>query len=255
MVNMEGEVVGVNSRLDGSPFESQGLKIATGSAAVPVTALEPLLAIVSLTKAIKSEPKNAAHCRDRAALYLSNRDFNKAVEDYTELIQLEPNDAEAYCSRGKVFAERGNYEKAIADYTEAIARNPDFVEAYRGRAAAREKTADMDGAISDYRELIRLLPKAEADALEPRLVQIHKDRAKSRARAGDLDKAIADLSAVIEPAAQRRGIARGACPPLRRQRRERSSHCRLHGSDPVGAEQGRLVPPPRCRACGKRRPR
>ncbi|MGA2254920.1 MAG: tetratricopeptide repeat protein, partial [Thermoguttaceae bacterium] len=198
VVNMEGEVVGVNSKLDGSLFESRGLKIATGSAAVPVTVLEPLLAIVKLTKAIQSEPQNAEHRRDRAALYLSNRDFEKAAEDYTELIRLEPNDAEAYCSRGMAYAERGKYEKAVADYTKAIDLNPDYVEAYRGRAAAREKSADMDGAIADYMELIQLLPKAEADALEPKLVQIHKDRAKARARAGDLDTAIADFSAVID---------------------------------------------------------
>jgi tetratricopeptide (TPR) repeat protein len=198
VVNMEREVVGVNSRLDGSAFESQGLKIATGSAAVPVTVLEPLLAIVRLSEAITSDPTNAIYRRDRAALYLSKGDFEKAIEDYNVLIRLEPKNAEAYCSRGKAYAERSQYEKAVDDYTNAIDLNQDSVEAYRGRAAAREKKADMDGAISDYRALIELLPKAEADALEPRLVQIYKDRAKLRAGARETDKAIADLSAVLD---------------------------------------------------------
>ena len=197
VVNMQGEVVGVNKRLDGPAFESPGLKIATGSAAVPVTVLEPLLAIVRLTTAIESEPNNAEHRRDRAALYLSNRDFEKAVEDYTKLIELKPDDAEAYFSRGKAYAEKADYEKAVADFTRAIELNRGFVEAYRGRAAACEKKADLDGAIADYLELIRVLPKAEADALQPRLVELYRNRAKARAGVRDFDKAIADTSAVI----------------------------------------------------------
>jgi tetratricopeptide (TPR) repeat protein len=198
VVNMQGEVVGINSTTDGPLFDAtQGLKIATGSAAVPVTVLETLLAIVKLSEDIRSEPNNAAHRRDRAARYLSKGDFDKAIEDYTEGIRLEPKNAEAYCSRGKAHAERGEHEEAVADYTQAIARNRDFVEAYRGRAAAREKKADRDGAIADYLELIRLLPKAEADALEPRLVEIYKGRAKALTDVMQFDKAIADFSEVI----------------------------------------------------------
>ena len=136
------------------------------------------------------QPNNAAYRRERAALYLSNRDFDKAIEDYTELIRLQPEDAHAYYSRGKAYTERGELEKATADYTKAIALDQDFVEAYRGRVAVCEKRVDLDGAIADYLQLIRLLPKAEADALQPRLVEIYKDRAKARTGAGDRDKAI-----------------------------------------------------------------
>ncbi len=68
--------------------------------------------------------------------------------------------------------------------TKAIALNRDFVEAYRGRAAVREKRNDLEGAIADYVKLIRLLPKAEADALEPKLAEIYKERAKARAAPG-----------------------------------------------------------------------
>ncbi|MGO9115412.1 MAG: tetratricopeptide repeat protein [Thermoguttaceae bacterium] len=197
VVNLEGEVVGINSRLDGSIFEAHGLKISTGSAAVPVTVLEELLAIVRLTKAIESNPNDAIHRRDRAAQYLSQGDFGKAIEDYTEWIRLQPEDAEAYCSRAKAYAEKGNYGKAAADYKEAIALKPNFVDAHRGRAAACEKKPDLDGAIEEYLQLTRLLPKAEADVLEPRLVEVYKERARARAEVGDRDKAIADLSEVI----------------------------------------------------------
>jgi tetratricopeptide (TPR) repeat protein len=197
VVNMEGEVVGITSRLDGSLFESKGLQISTGSAAVPVTVLQQLLAIEKLSKEIRSEPNNAAHLRERAALYFSKGDFGKAIEDYTELIRLQPEDAGAHCSRGKAYAEQGEYEKAAADYKEALALVPDFDEAHRGRAAACEKKGDLNGAIEEYSELIRLLPKAEADVLEPKLVELYKDRAKARAEVGDRDKAVADLSEVL----------------------------------------------------------
>ena len=197
VVNMDGDVVGVNSSLDGSPFESKGLKIATGSAAAPVTELNHLLAIVKLSEAIRSAPNDLKSRRDRAALYLSNRDFDKAIDDYTEVIRVQPKDAEAYYNRGKAYTERCEYEKAIADYTEAIQWKQDFVDAHRNRAAACEKNANLNGAIADYLELIRLLPKAEADALQPKLVELYRNRATASARERNLDKAIADLSQVI----------------------------------------------------------
>ena len=171
------------------------------------------------------------------------------------MIRLQPEDAEAYCSRGKAYAEKGELEKAAADYTKAIALKQDFVEAYRGRAAVCEKKADLDGAIEDYLELIRLLPKAEADALQPKLVEIYKDRAKARAGAGDFDKAIADLSEVIRLRPDDVEARWDRARLYDDERQERSSHCRLYGSHPVGAEKGRLVPAPRHRACGERRAR
>ncbi len=197
VVNMEGEVVGITSRLDGSLFEAHGLRISTGSAAVPVTVLRQLLAVARLSKEIQSEPNEPEHRRERAALYLSKGDFGKAIEDYTELIRLQPEDAEAYCSRGKAYAEKGEYEKAAEDYKEALALDPDFVEAHRGRAAACEKKGDLDGAIDEYLKLIELLPEAEAEELEPKLVEFYKARAKARAEVGDRDKAVADLSEVL----------------------------------------------------------
>ncbi len=206
VVNLDGEVVGVNKRLDGSNFESQGLRIATGSAAVPVTVLERLLDTASLTDAsnsvarahsdknkplleavrldgeIQPEPDIPVHRRDRAAFYLSEGDFDKAIENYTGLIGLQPKDVEAYCSRGRAYAAKGEWEKAETDFTKAIELRPNYVDAYRGRAAVREKRSDRDGAISDYLELTRLLPKADATALVPTLVKVYKERATARGR-------------------------------------------------------------------------
>jgi len=198
VVNMEGEVVGINKRLDGSLFETQGLRIATGSAAVPVTVLQPLLTIVRLTDEIRSDPNNADHRRDRASLYSSIHDYAKAIDDYNKVIQLEPDDADAYCRRGKAYVERGEYAKAITDFSEAIALNGESIEAYRGRAAAREKNGDRDGAITDHLELLHLVPKDEADVLEAKLVEMYKNRAKSRAAVREVDNAIADLGAAID---------------------------------------------------------
>jgi len=197
VVNMQGEVVGVTSRLDGSSFDAQGLKIATGTAAVSVSELKQLLATVKTTAVVDLDSIDLEHRRERAARYFSKGDFEKAIKDYTELILLQPERAEVFYDRARAYTEKGEFEKAIADYTRAIARKADFVDAYAGRAAARESSFDRDGAISDYLTLIGLLPKNQSKALEPKLIEAYKGRARALASAGEFDKAIADLSAVI----------------------------------------------------------
>jgi tetratricopeptide (TPR) repeat protein len=197
VLNMDSEVVGINKRLDGAVFESKELKIASGSAAVPVTSLAPLLAILKLNAEIEFDPDNPVLRRERAKQYSFKGDFRNAIEDYTELSRLQPEDASAYCNRGMAYAQRGEYRKAADDYTKAIEKNRDFIAAYRGRAAIWEKTDNLDGAIADDLELIRLVPKAEADPLESRLARLYKDRARARVVARKLPEAIADLSAVI----------------------------------------------------------
>jgi Tfp pilus assembly protein PilF len=220
VLNMEGEVVGVNKRLDGSNFESQGLKIATGSAAIPVTVLKPLLAIVRLTRALQSDPNNAAHRRDRAVLYMSIREFNKAIDDYTELIWLEPNNATLYYCRGKAYAEMGDIERATADYMNWIALNEDFdktiadlsavlrlqpddLEAHEERARLYDAKGESDLAVADYTEAIRLAPK-RAD--------LYRRRGVVLAVKGAHDSALDDFTEAIrlDPKDAEAYCARGA---------------------------------------------
>ncbi len=68
VVTLHGEVVGLNCRTDGPLFQVHGLKIATGSAAAPATAVIRLLLITNLGEMIQTEPKNAEYRRKRAGL-------------------------------------------------------------------------------------------------------------------------------------------------------------------------------------------
>jgi tetratricopeptide (TPR) repeat protein len=197
VVNMRGEVVGLNCRLDGSLFDAKFLKIATGSAAAPVTAVNRLLQIVNLSVKITSQPNNAKYRQERAALYTAKGEYSKAIDDYTELLKLKPENADAYFQRGTAYAKDYQPEKSIADFTSAIQRRKDFIDAYIARAAIYDGKHDRDGAIGDYLALLRLLPEEKARPFEEKLVENYKGRASARAIVGKYDGAVADLSEVL----------------------------------------------------------
>ncbi len=197
VVNTKGEVVGLNCRLDGSLFDAKGLRIATGSAAAPVTVVNRLLQIVNLSEKIRSQPRKAEYRRERAALYVAKGDYSKAIEDYTELLKLQPENADIYFQRGTAYAKDYQPDRSLDDFTRAIQRKRDFVDAYVVRAAIYDGKHDRDEAIADYQALIKLLTEEKARPFEAKLIENYKGRASARAVMGKLDGAVADLTEVL----------------------------------------------------------
>jgi tetratricopeptide (TPR) repeat protein len=85
----------------------------------------------------------------RAALYRTQKEFDKALADYSAIIKLDPQSALAFNNRGYTRMDKGEVDKAIADYTEAIRLDPKYVLAYQNRARAYEKKGDTDKAKAD----------------------------------------------------------------------------------------------------------
>lgn len=196
VVNLQGQVVGIIAVLDGAQFRAAGIKIATGSAAVPLPMIQRVLALARMNEAIRCSPNDVKGYMNRAGRYYSIGDFGKAIEDYSQVIEREPT-ARALCLRGQAHAAKGELGKAIRDYDKALALEPTYAEACQGRAAAHEKQDHVDEAIADYQAAIRLLPSSDAASLRPVLARLHRTRARDCARQGKYDKAIADYSEML----------------------------------------------------------
>ena len=76
------------------------------------------LAKVNLNKAIDFDFENTKFYRARAKVFMIQKEFTKAIEDYTKILQLEPKDYETMMYRGIAYFEMKKYKKAMREFTE-----------------------------------------------------------------------------------------------------------------------------------------
>jgi len=123
--------------------------------------------IKMLDELIKQDGNNAAALYNRAWLYASRNDFEKAVEDYTKAIQIDKGQADIYYNRGLLYVKMKKYDLAVKDFDEAIKLNPRDADAYCNRGGVNNQLGKMGPAIKDYSEALKIRPR-DADTLYSR---------------------------------------------------------------------------------------
>jgi tetratricopeptide (TPR) repeat protein len=115
-------------------------------------------AINDLNEALKLKGDDAATRRYRAYAYLSKGDWNNALQDYTAVLKEVKNDPEAYERRAYVEMQLKELDKALADYSEAIKLKPNEPKYYQLRAFILQTKGDLKGALADTNKLLQLDP-------------------------------------------------------------------------------------------------
>jgi tetratricopeptide (TPR) repeat protein len=119
-------------------------------------------AIADYTKAIESNPNNAAAYLRRGIAHLEAFALNSAIADFTRAIELNPSNASAITNRGTAHYEKGEHDRAMADFTRAIEINPKSAFAYCGLGWTYEAIGDELQAIAHYQKALELDPSLEA---------------------------------------------------------------------------------------------
>ena len=112
-------------------------------------------ALADCAEAIRLAPFDAAAYLQRAAIYISMRRYDEAIDDYTRVLGIAP-DAAAYTGRGNVYLTRHAWENARNDYTAAIAIDAADSATFFGLARACEQLGDTAAAIDAYQQFLRL---------------------------------------------------------------------------------------------------
>jgi tetratricopeptide (TPR) repeat protein len=110
----------------------------------------------------------------RGNIHLSQRNYDRAIDDYNEAIRLDATYAIGFTNRGLAYQRKGQIDRAIEDYDKAIGLNRRLAAAFFARANAYRDKAQWDfdayladglyedRAIADYDEGLRLEPNNAA---------------------------------------------------------------------------------------------
>jgi tetratricopeptide (TPR) repeat protein len=136
----------------------------------------------------------------RGNIHLSNRNYDRAIDDYNQTIRLDPKYAIGFHNRGLAYLRKGRLDPAIADFDAAIRLNPKYTAAFVNRALAYQEKAQWDfdayltegvyedRAIQDLDEAIRL---------DPNNATAFRNRGIANSRRQRYDRAIQDFDDAI----------------------------------------------------------
>ena len=107
---------------------------------------------------IKENPNNGDAFYNRACLYISEGDLNRALKDYTEAIRINSENADAYYNRGMARVKMEKYNMAVQDFQKVIILRPASQDAYCNRGNTYYALGKYDLAIQDYTRALKIDP-------------------------------------------------------------------------------------------------
>ena len=112
--------------------------------------------VIKFNDLIKKDPGNADAYYNRAWVYASKGEIEKALGDYTKAIKLNDRYTDAYYNRGLLYARMKRPESAIKDFSTVIKLDPSSVDAYCNRGNANYQLGRNGFAIQDYTTAIEI---------------------------------------------------------------------------------------------------
>ena len=113
---------------------------------------------------VTDNPSSSSH-HALGQLYLADRRYEDAIDQFTEALKLDPQNARAHSDLGAALLERGRliatsqegspdieaFARSLTHLNRALAIDPDLNEALFNRALLRQQMMFVDGAAEDWR--------------------------------------------------------------------------------------------------------
>lgn len=126
-------------------------------AAIYIKNKQPDKAVSDLNLAIKIRPNYVTAHYNRGLALLGLSRFKEAIDDFTYVLQNNPRDVIAvYMNRANAYMYSGGYQEAIADYSSALKYNPNLTDAYYNRGVVYYTINQFQSAINDYNNALKL---------------------------------------------------------------------------------------------------
>ncbi len=141
-------------------------------------------AIDCLSVVIDAKPDCWEDLFKRGFVYVQQKQWTKALEDFTRCIEIKPNDETSYLFRGNTLVRLQRHEEALKDLDRSIELNPKSVQAYSDRGVLNKFLKKFEAALDDF---------TKAMDLEPTNLNLFNQRAKTYIKLNRLPEALNDF--------------------------------------------------------------
>jgi tetratricopeptide (TPR) repeat protein len=146
-------------------------------------------AIAQFARAVELDPTMAPALSALAGMYLTQKDYEKAVSTAEQLLQIKPGDAEALTIQYEAYKGLGDKAKADATYAQLQQSAGGDPEALYRKGVALFNNSNFDGAIEALKQAI---------AVKPDLAGAHYTLGLALLNQGDNAGAKAELQRFLE---------------------------------------------------------
>lgn len=101
---------------------------------------------------------NKAYINYIGRVYLSDSQYEEAIDILNTILRIDPKAYESYFLRGVAKYNLDDLLGAEMDFTSAVELNPVYTMAFRNRAITRSRLGNYDDALKDFAEAIDLRP-------------------------------------------------------------------------------------------------
>ncbi|MEJ2165008.1 MAG: protein kinase [Desulfobacterales bacterium] len=116
-----------------------------------------------LLKALELEPDNISVLSNLGYVYMTRKDYSKAIETYLKVADLAPHLPDTFFNLGYVYAVTENYAKAKQMYRRVVELAPTFTdEALFNLAVINEKLGEHKQCIKNLERAVSLNPRNES---------------------------------------------------------------------------------------------
>jgi Tfp pilus assembly protein PilF len=106
-------------------------------------------ALAYINEAISEDPNNYFSYAVRGNIYLLQKEYYLALEDFYRILSANPDDISSLLARAKCWYYLKDYESALKDLNEAISLEPFDGDVYLWRSKVKKVLGDNVGAEAD----------------------------------------------------------------------------------------------------------
>jgi tetratricopeptide (TPR) repeat protein len=149
------------------------------------------------------DPYRGADYFGRGSIYMIEKDYSRAIDDFNRAIEYGFKSSFAYAMRSGVYLAQQNYEQAISDSNKAIERDINNPIAYGGRGIAYFRSGKYQQALDDFNmtiEKIKLkqIPGGLSESYAKILAGAYAWRGDTFSKLGDNEKSITEYKTAAQ---------------------------------------------------------